>query len=159
MRNGLGLRARWPVAAIAAAAAIVIAGGCGRRPPPMVVAEGSVTLDGRPLPKVRLEFVPTFTGFGGELLATAEAGDDARFRVMNGIGAGLCAGTYKVTVHELPPPPDMQEYRADTPARQKAYYAGLVNRPIPECYGSLATTPLAVEIVPGTTDYPVALDR
>ena len=49
MRNGLGLRARWPVAAIAAAAAIVIAGGCGRRPPPMVVAEGSVTLDGRPL--------------------------------------------------------------------------------------------------------------
>ena len=125
----------------------------------MVAAEGTVMLDGRPLPKVRLEFIPTFGGFGGELLATAEAGDDAKFRVMNGIGTGLCAGTYKVTVHELPPPADMQEYRADTPARQKAYYAALANRPIPERYGSLTTTPLVVEITPQTTDYAITLDR
>jgi hypothetical protein len=146
--------------AIAAATiALVLANGCGRRPPPMVSAVGTVTLGGRPLPKVRLEFVPTFAGFGGELLATAEAGDDGAFRVLNGIGPGLCAGIYKVTVHELPPPADMQEYRADTPARQKAYYAALANRPIPDRYGSLTTTPLQVEIVPGTTTYSLELEH
>lgn len=139
--------------------AAVLAGGCGRSRPPMVPAVGTVTLDGQPLPKIRLEFTPTFAGFGGDLLGMAESGDDAAFRATNGIGAGLCAGTYKVTVHELPPPEDMQEYRADTPARQKAYYAGLANRPIPERYGSLATTPLLVEIVAGKTEYQLALER
>lgn len=150
---------RWPWVAAVVAVAAVIPSGCGKSRPPMVQAAGTVTLDGRPLPKVRLEFTPTFAGFSGDLLGMAEAGDDATFRATNGVGEGLCAGTYKVTVHELPPPEEMQEYRADTPARQKAYYAALTNRPIPERYGSLSTTPLVVEIVPGTSDYALALER
>jgi len=151
--------ARWPCVVVAVAVFAMLQGGCGRSRPPLVRTTGTVTLDGRPLPKVRLEFTPAFAGFGGDLLGMAEAGDDAAFRATSGVGEGLCAGTYKVTVHEQPPPADMQEYRADTPARQKAYYSALANRPIPERYSSLATTPLVVEIVPGTTDYPLALQR
>lgn len=145
--------------AVAAAILVTLPAGCGRSPPPMVSAGGAVTIDDRPLAKVRLEFTPTFAGFGGELLAMAETGDDGRFHVSNGLGAGICAGTYKVTVHEMPPPAELQEYRADTPARQRAYYAGLANRPIPERYGSIATTPLEIEIDPKTTEYPIRLQR
>jgi hypothetical protein len=151
--------ARWPCVAVVVVVFAMLQGGCGRSRPPMVRAAGTVTLDGRPLPKVRLEFTPAFAGFGSDLLGMAEAGEDAAFLAASGVGEGLCAGTYKVTVHEQPPPADMQEYRADTPARQKAYYTALANRPIPERYGSLSTTPLVVEIVPGTTDYPLALQR
>ncbi len=151
--------ARWPCVVVAVVVFAVLPAGCGRSRPPMVRTAGTVTLDGKPLPKVRLEFTPAFAGFGGDLLGMAEAGDDAAFRATSGVGEGLCAGTYKVTVHEHPPPADMQEYRADTPARQKAYDAALANRPIPERYGSLATTPLVVEIVPGTSEYPLALQR
>jgi hypothetical protein len=145
-------------------AAVILAAGQASRFRAAAGEAGPATklvakLDGKPLPKVRLEFTPAFSGFGSELLGMAEAGDDAAFRATSGVGEGLCAGTYKVTVHEQPPPADMQEYRADTPARQRAYYAALANRPIPERYGSLATTPLVVEIVPGTTDYPLALQR
>ena len=130
--------ARWPCVAVVVVVFAMLQGGCGRSRPPMVRAAGTVTLDGRPLPKVRLEFTPAFSGFGSELLGMAEAGDDAAFRATSGVGEGLCA---------------------DTPARQKAYYTALANRPIPERYGSLSTTPLVVEIVPGTTDYPLALQR
>lgn len=148
-----------PCLAAVIAVSAVLPAGCGKSRPPMVQTAGRVTLDGQPLPKVRLEFTPAFAGFGSDLLGMAEAGDDAAFRATSGAGDGLCAGTYKVTVHEQPPPADMQEYRADTPARQKAYYAALANRPIPERYGSIATTPLVIEIVPGTTDYVLTLQR
>ena len=150
---------RLPLVTVAILGFVVLQAGCGRSRPPMVQTAGTVTLDGRPLPRVRLEFTPAFSGFGGELLGMAEVGDDAGFRATSGVGEGLCAGTYKVTVHEQPPPADMQEYRADTPARQKAYYAALANRPIPERYSSLATTPLVIEIIPGTMNYPLSLQR
>jgi len=137
----------------------VVSVGCAKTNPPVVKASGTVTLNGKPLPKVRLEFTPTFTGFGGELLAMAEAGEDGGFQFANGLGDGICVGSYKVTVYELPPPEELQEYRPDTPARQRAYFASLANRPIPEKYGSLALTPLRVEIEAGKTEYQISLDR
>jgi len=142
-----------------AAVGVLVLTGCGRTRPPMVAASGTVTLGGKPLPKVRLEFTPTFPGFGGELFAIGEAGDDGVFRPANGVGAGICAGSYKVTIHEMPPPAELQEYRMDTPARQKEYYAKLANRPIPERYGALTSTPVEVTIEPGTTDFVIALER
>lgn len=142
-----------------AGAAPVHCSGCKKPKPPTVEASGTITLNGQPLPKVRLEFTPTFSGFGGELLGTAEAGDGGDFQVFNGLGKGICVGTYKVTVHEMPPPDELQEYRPDTPARQRAYFAKLSNRPIPERYSALATTPLTVTFEQNVTVYSLALER
>lgn len=142
-----------------AVAVVLPCSGCKKAKPPVVQASGVITLNGQPLPRARLELTPTFSGFSGELLATAEAGDDGTFRLSNGLGDGICVGTYKVTVHEMPPPEELQEYRPDTPARQRAYFEKLSNRPIPERYSSLATTPLTVTFEENKTQYEIALKR
>jgi len=148
------------VAAIALLGAAVLAGGgCGKRYPQQVEARGSVLLDGRPLPRVQIDLVPLFGGFGAEVMASGEADDEGLFTLSSGLGPKVCVGGYKVTVTELPVPPELMKYEAGAAAKIAAHYKALPNRPVPEVYGSPAESPLELTIADGQEDYRLELVR
>lgn len=138
--------------------AICLLIGC-RRAPPLVAAEGTVLLDGKPLPRCSIMLVPTFTGYGSDLFAVATADDAGRFKLKCGVGEGACVGTYKVVISEAPAPAEASQYTPDSETVLRKYYAGLANRPIPDKFGNLAQTPVELEIQAGKTDYEIALSR
>ena len=151
-RAGIGVGA-WLLLGVALVA------GCRKSPPPVVEAHGTITLDGKPLPRASIMLFPTFKGFGSDLIAVATSDDEGRFRLECGIGKGVCAGSYKATVTEDPVPPKMMRNSRDGDARIRQFYDALPNRPIPERFGDLASTPVRIEIVEGKQDYEVALTR
>lgn len=53
------------------ALSVAILAGCGRSGPELATVSGTVTLDGKPLPKARLEFQPV--GIGSPSYATTDA--------------------------------------------------------------------------------------
>jgi hypothetical protein len=144
---------------IALALAAVIVAGCGKRYPRQVEAHGTVLLDGKPLPKVQIDLVPLFGGFGPEVMAAGESDDEGRFTLSSGLGPKVCAGSYKVTVMELPVPPELMKYEAGAAAKIEAYYKALPNRPLPEHYSSTTDTPLELSISAGQSEYQLELVR
>ena len=53
--------------------------GCGKEPPPAIVpAQGTVLLDGAPLPNAQVRFIPNI-GYGAEYIATGVTDDQGRF--------------------------------------------------------------------------------
>jgi hypothetical protein len=44
--------------------------GCGKTPPPVTTVEGTVLLDGKPLPFAMVQFMPETSDFGAELNST-----------------------------------------------------------------------------------------
>lgn len=153
------MTARFPVAAVLLLG-VVMATGCGRARPPLVKAAGVVTLDGKPLPRCTVILYPTFKGFGGDLIAVGTSDDDGRFALECGVGPGACAGVYKVTVTETPVPPELMRRKSpDSASKIDAFYANLANRPIPDRFGDLATTPLEIGIVEGRESYELTLAR
>lgn len=138
---------------------LTISAGCRKSPPPLVAVEGSITLDGRPLPRASILLFPTFKGFGSDLIALATADDKGRFQLECGLGKGACIGTYKATVTEAPVPPDLMRNSRNGDVKIRQFYDDLPNRPIPVRFGDLATTPLQIEIVQGKTSYELSLKR
>ncbi len=91
---------RWPQAVVTfAACGALLAVGCGKPvapPPPLGVVAGSVTLDGQPLPKASLSFVPTGTQGHGSNAVTNEAG---RYELTyDGSHAGAVIGSHRVEI-------------------------------------------------------------
>jgi hypothetical protein len=76
--------------------------GCGtpQEGPPAVVVTGTVALDGKPLPRAFVRFVPTGATRG--LGASGRADFDGRYTLKGPRGSeGVPAGTYKVVVSKL----------------------------------------------------------
>lgn len=138
---------------------LALAAGCRKSPPPLVEAQGTITLDGKPLPRASIMLFPTFKGFGSNLIAVATSDDEGRFRLECGVGKGACAGSYKATVTEYPVPPDMMRSSRTGDATIRQFYDKLPNRPIPAQFGDLASTPLRIEIVKGQGEYEIVLTR
>ncbi len=140
--------------------AMVAAPGCKRSPPPLAKAAGVVFLDGKPLPRASIMLFPTFKGFGSSVIAVATSDEQGRFALECAVGQGVCAGTYKATVSEAPVPPEMMRSKStDSATKISQFYAELPNRPIPEQYGDLSSTPLQMEIVRGQESYELKLER
>lgn len=130
------------------------AAGCSPSPPVLVPVEGTVTLDGVPLPFARVEFVPDLKQFGAEYGSTAVTDENGRFVLVCTLGKrpGAVVGTHKVLVAEHTPD-DLREANPATQAKLAEYRAKLKNRPIPDAYASLARSPLTVEVkAAGTQD-------
>ena len=104
----------------AAAAALLALAGCGKSPPQFTDVSGVVLLDGQPLPKARVEFVPQLSGFGAEMVSSGITDDQGRFTLARGNGGppGAAVGTHRVMVSELPTP---GEYRSPDPATQARF--------------------------------------
>jgi len=130
------------------------AAGCGKpSPPPLAPVQGRVTIDGKPVPHALVCFYPLFEGFGGEVIAEGISDREGRYSLACPLGQGACVGRHKVTVSDAPTPADTREQSAEAQARLQDHLRGLTNRPIGVIFGSVATTPLEVEVTAGGGGY------
>lgn len=149
-------RHTWPIAAQIALA--LLAAGCGEpEPPARVPVTGIVTIDGQPVPSAVVTFYPLFEGFGGELIAEGVTDTGGRYTLACPLGEGACLGKHKVTVADAPTPDGAREQSVEGQRRMQAFLKTLTNRPIGVKFGTLATSPLEVEVTTdgGTHDFPL----
>jgi hypothetical protein len=151
---------RW-VATFAVVAATVIGGGCGKRPPQFVEVSGVLLIDGKPLPKAKIEFQPELANFGAEMNSWAVTDDEGRFTLARNFTQepGAAVGKHRVIVSELPTPGEFRSQDPAVQAKYAQYKASLKNRPVPVGYSQPATTPIEVEIKPEQHDYKIELKR
>jgi len=141
-----------------AAAAILVAAaitGCSSSPPPIVPAEGTVLLDGEPLPGVVVQFVPTIQGPGADFIATGTTDEKGHFQLTCNGQPGACACETIVLIHDAPMP---EGVRGNQNA-EAAHLAGLKNRPIPSKYFNTTKNPLKIQVTPGQSEYKLELQR
>jgi hypothetical protein len=140
------------------AASLVLASGCAPKPPAIVPVEGTVYLDGQPLPQARVEFIPQLKDFGAEYNSSAITDENGHFVLTCALGQqpGAAVATHKVLVTENTPD-DLRGMGAQ--AKLAEYLAKLKNRPIPDGYGVLSKTSLNVEIKPGQGPVELKLSR
>lgn len=133
---------------------------CGKpKPPPIVEVQGRITINGTALPSARIRFMPTFPGFGAEVIAEGVSDADGRFTLTCSGSSGACIGTHRVVVEEGPLPPGTSGESGESQMKMTRYLQGLSNRPIPPQYGNLAQSPLTVEVKAGQTAYDLTLTR
>jgi hypothetical protein len=138
----------------------LIATGCWKRsPPPVVPVSGTVTIEGKPLPSALVTFYPTFEGFGGEIIAEGVSDGQGRYTLTCALGNGACIGRHKVTVANAPMPEDARDQTAAAHAKMRAFQQSLTNRPIGTRFGTLATTPLEVDVQADGGSYDLKLSR
>ena len=135
--------------------------GCKQVPPPVTEAEGTVLLDGKPLPQAQVEFVPELRNFGAEMNSIAVTDDQGHFQLTCTYKQqpGAVVGKHRVLVTDPPTPPEYRSQDERTQAKFAQYLAKLKNRPIPEVYGTLAKTPLVLDVKPGQKTYDLQLTR
>jgi hypothetical protein len=133
--------------------------GCAKSPPAVVEVSGVVLLDGQPLPKAKVEFVPQLKDFGAQYNSVGVTDEKGRFTLQCGIQKpGAVVGHHLVLVSNNIP----SEYRradGDTQGKLAQYLASLKNRPIPEEYGSISMKPYPVEVTADKTEYELKLTR
>jgi hypothetical protein len=132
--------------------------GCGKSPPEIVQAEGTVRLDGKPLNKARVVFIPQGE-VGPEYRAAGLTDETGRYRLTCNGQPGACAGENRVLVLESDIPKELRGESLEVQARLVKYQESLGNRPIPAQYGTVAQSPLKVTVKAGQTDYPLDLTR
>jgi hypothetical protein len=116
-------------------------GGCGKDlPPPIVQAEGTILLDGKPLNKAEVRFIPV-DEVGAEYIAKGVTDEQGRFKLMCKGQPGACAGENYVIVKEADIPPRL---RSESAQKELDEYLNktLGNRPIPAKYSNVANSPL-----------------
>jgi hypothetical protein len=129
--------------------------GCAPKPPALVPVEGTVYLDGEPLPLAQIEFVPELKDFGAEYTSTAVTDEKGHFVLQCSLGQpGAAVATHRVVVTEHVP----DEIRTNQ-TKQAEYLAKQKNRPIPDQYGVLVKSPLRVEVKSGQATYDLQLKR
>lgn len=132
--------------------------GCAHRLPPLVAAQGTVLLNGQPLPKASVTFVPMLDHFGAEANSTAVTDENGHFILTCAYNnqPGAVVGTHVVLVSETMP----EDLRNVQDSRVvDAYRAKLGNRPIPPDYSSVSKSPIKIEVKEGQSEYKVELKR
>jgi hypothetical protein len=131
--------------------------GCAKTPPPVTAVEGTVLLDGKPLPHALVQFMPESSDFGAELNSTGVTDEMGHFTVtcMRSNEPGAVVGKHKVVVSEGPVPGEIKRNQE----KVAEFTAKLKNRPIPANYGNYTATPLSVEVTAGKKDYNLTMTR
>jgi hypothetical protein len=143
--------------AVVSAAVAALTMGCGKAPAPAIVeAEGFVRVDGKPLNKVEVRFVP-IADSGMGYVATGVTDETGHFRLTCKGQPGACAGENRVLVLEAEIPARLQSEDAQVELAQ--YFRSLGGRPIPPRYGNLAASPLTVTVKADQKHYPIELTR
>ena len=112
----------------------------------MVVVEGTLLLNDKPLPNALIEFMPELKGYGAEMNSTAVTDSSGKFKLMRGNEPGAVVAMHRVVVNEGPPPSGTRGQDAASQAKLTEYVKSLTNRPIPEKFSNYSATPLRVEI-------------
>jgi hypothetical protein len=121
-----------------------------------VVVEGIVRLDGKPLNRAQVRFIPLID-FGPEYVAGGVTDEAGRFKLTCNGQPGACACENRVLVMEADIPPRLQGEGAQLELAQ--YFRSLGGRPIPQRYGDLVQSPLAITVSPDQHEYPLDLTR
>lgn len=119
-------------------------------------AQGIVLLDGAPLPKANLRFIPQ-TKVGSEFIATGVTDEFGKYNLQCNGQPGACAGENIVVVAEGDIPTELQS--ENTQRELAAYMRNLKNRPIPPIYNSPVTTPLHISVIEGKSEYKIDMKR
>ena len=139
---------------------VVATSGCGKpKPPPIVEVKGRLTVNDAPLGSARIRFMPTFPGFGAEVIAEGVSDKDGGYSLTCSGSSGACVGTHRVVIEEGPLPPGTSGESGEAQMKMTRYLQGLTNRPIPPQYGSIASTPLTVDVKADETNYDLKLKR
>lgn len=148
------------MAALVLTAVVAAVSGCGKpTPPARVPVSGIVTIDGKPVPSALVTFYPAFEGFGGELIAEGVSDGEGRYSLVCPLGEGACIGKHKVTVSDAPTPDDAREQSVEGQRQLQAFLKTLTNRPIGVQFGTVATTPLEIEVKAEGGAYDLQLPR
>jgi hypothetical protein len=139
------------------AALVILASGCAKAPPPLIVeVEGVVRLDGKPLNKAEVRFIPVID-LGPEYVATGVTDGAGRFKLTCKGQAGACACENHVLVVEANIPAHLQG--EDAQVELAKYFRSLGGRPIPPKYGNLAESPLRATVKADQKEYGFELTR
>jgi hypothetical protein len=133
--------------------------GCSSNaPPPIVAVEGTLRLNGEPLNKAEVRFIPA-SGYGPEYTAKGISDERGRFRLATNGEAGACACECYVVVIEPEIPSRLRGESPQIQAELERYIKALGNRPLPRKYSNIAETPLRVTVTAERRDYDLALTR
>lgn len=136
--------------------ALTLLGGCGwKRDPVLAPASGTVTNAGKPLAHVLVRFMPAERGIPPEWLSEATTDDTGRFVLVTSRGPGAVVGKHRVTVSEGAVPDEIR----DDQARVSEWLRSLAGRPIPDRFGTSATSPLEATVEEGGSSIDFDLSR
>ena len=136
--------------------------GCNKdKLPTLTTVEGTVLLDGKPLPNAQVEFQPDLPKFGAEYNSFATTDEKGHFQMtcahMQQPGAAI--GKNRVLITEQPVPSEYRSFDPDVRKKYTQYVASLQNRPIPPKYTAANTTPLSVDVTAAKKTYDLNLSR
>jgi hypothetical protein len=150
---------RFVVAVLVGLTGLAPLAGCARQLPPVVPVQGKVLLNGQPLPKASVTFVPQLDRFGAESNSTAVTDEKGEFTLTCAYNnqPGAVVATHVVLVADPPLPDELRNSR-DNRAIER-YQAALGNRPIPPEYNTVSMSPVRVEIKKGQEPVTIELKR
>jgi hypothetical protein len=134
----------------------ILQAGCGKTlpsPPPIVEVEGVVLLDGKPLNKVEVRFVPE-VNCGVQYIAKGITNQQGRFTLTCNGKPGACECENRVLVLEAPFPAELKGENAQLQLIK--YLKSLGDRP-PSRYANLAESPLVASVQAGKKQYTLEL--
>jgi hypothetical protein len=142
---------------LAAAVVVALLAGCGKAPPPPIVeVEGVVRLDGKPLNRAQVRFLPMID-YGPEYVASGVTDEAGRFKLTCKGQPGACSGENRVIVTEADIPRHLQGEGSQ--AELARYFQSLGGRPIPAKYSDLTQSTLSVIVKADQKDYSLDLTR
>lgn len=124
-------------------------------PPPIVEAGGIVRLEGEPLKRVKVRFIPV-GDHGTEYDAVGVTDDEGNFTLTCHGQPGACSGENMVLVTESEVPPELRGEKARL--EKTKYYEKLGGRPLPSRATSIVD-PLLVTVKPDKKTYAINLFR
>jgi hypothetical protein len=136
---------------------IALAARSGKTAPTLAPVEGVIRIDGKPLKKVTVLFVPT-TDYGQDYTAYGETDEAGHYTLHCNGQPGACVGENQVLIQETPPPPSTPK-DARGHSLSGPYYQGLGGRPVPTKYANVAISPLTADVQAGRTQYDFTLER
>jgi hypothetical protein len=133
--------------------------GCSAAAPKMpelTPVEGTVTINGQPLPNAQISFIPAGDA-SSAAIATGVSDDNGKFTLTCAGKPGAALGENTVTVIEGPVD---EKLRGEDQQGQFASAAEkLKNRPIPPDYAVAAKSGIKVTVTAGQKDYAIELKR
>jgi hypothetical protein len=126
---------------------LVLCLGCGARAPRVATVSGRVTLDGKPLPKASITFVPMATKANANPGPTAQAitDPDGRYQLSVDAGTpGAVVGTSRIYISTRLSDPSIDDRDAGGPIRN------LPKDKVPQRYNT--GTELTFDVPPSGTD-------
>jgi hypothetical protein len=136
------------------ALALAFLAGCGPSAPSIVPVEGIVLLNGAPLAKAKVRFLPKIEN-QSKYFAQGVTDADGRYTLTCQGRPGACAVENTVIVEEEEIP---TEFVHDRDKREE-YVQSLRNRPIPDIYRSAIGTPIRVTVTADQKEYRIELKR